>query len=295
MSWLKHQAMRRPLLTAAEEIALGNMIRRWLDHPEPVPPAIKRAGLRARSRFVEANIRLVYAVFQKYTTMVQGYEDDAIQAGMLGLMRAVDKFDPARGYKFSTYAYWWIRQSLQRFTRAEMSTIHLPQEHANKRKRLLAAEERLFTELGRMPTDSELAADLGCLERMIEATRNPPVCSHSFDYKLADDGNLLLIDVLSAACPDATLSDEVLDAIAELPEEQQQVLQGLYLDPRPASCRALGEQMGIQRNRITWIANEAIQSLQRRLGQPVTPLPLARKSSDATKPRPQQTSCWWRL
>ena len=278
MSWLMRQSFRMPLLTPAEEIALGTMIRRWLDHPEPVPPAIKRAGLRARSRFVEANIRLVYSVFQKYTSMTQGFEDDAIQAGMMGLMRAVDKFDPARGYKFSTYAYWWIRQGIQRFTRAEMATIHLPHEHANRRKQLLAAEQRLATELGRMPTNSELAADLGCLERMIDAIRNPPVCSHSIDYKLAEDGgDLLLLDTLSTACSDHTLIDEILDAIDELPEQQQQVLHALYIDVPPASCRALAERMGVDRNRITWIANEAIQSLQRRLGQPVTPLPLARK------------------
>jgi DNA-directed RNA polymerase sigma subunit (sigma70/sigma32) len=97
-----NQADRHPLLTPAEELSLAATIQRWRTHAQPVPRAIERAGLRARARFAAANIRLVYHVFRAYSSMARGYEDDAIQAGMMGLLRAIDKFDPKKGYKFST-------------------------------------------------------------------------------------------------------------------------------------------------------------------------------------------------
>ena len=110
--WLE-AAGRVPLLTPAEEIHLGTMIRAWQDHPagpDHAPPGIKRRGLRARDRMISANLRLVAHQARRQLTGVDML--DRLQAGCIGLQRAAEKFEPDRGYRFSTYAYWWIRQSL---------------------------------------------------------------------------------------------------------------------------------------------------------------------------------------
>lgn len=110
--WL-NGAGRAPLLTPAEELHLGALVRAWQDHPDgpaAAPAKIKRAGVRARNRFVEANLRLVMNVVQHYGGAAN--MEDRLQQGTLGLIRGAEKFDPARGYKFSTYAYLWIRQTL---------------------------------------------------------------------------------------------------------------------------------------------------------------------------------------
>jgi len=123
--WLDGAA-RIPLLTAAEELHLGAIVRRWQDHPEgpgTAPTNVQRRGLRARNRIVEANLRLVHLVATRY----KGRADmaDMLQSGAIGLTRAAEKFDPERGYKFSTYAYFWIRQAIQRGESDEF-TISIP-------------------------------------------------------------------------------------------------------------------------------------------------------------------------
>ncbi len=129
-AWLT-AAGRQPLLTAAEEVHLGTAIREWMDHPDGpdlAPAPVRRRGLRARSRMVEANLRLVVAVAGKYRQRIAARRQclsDAFQEGAIGLQRGAEKFDPAKGYKFSTYAYWWIRQSICRFT-DQLDLIRLP-------------------------------------------------------------------------------------------------------------------------------------------------------------------------
>lgn len=269
MSWLMHQADRHPLLTPAEELSLAATIQRWRTHAQPVPRAIERAGLRARARFAAANIRLVYHVFRAYSSMARGYEDDAIQAGMMGLLRAIDKFDPKKGYKFSTYAFWWVRQGIQRFTRSEMLAIRLPHEHATKRKQLLAAEARLAEELGRVPTDAELASALGWYQHLVDPIRRPPTCTHSIDYQLTSDGNdLFLCDVLTDGLPDDVSIDQVVEAMELLPVVQRQILRAIYLDLESPSRRQLAERLGIDRNRITDLERQAIRTLQHLLTSP---------------------------
>ena len=113
-AWLQ-TAGRIPMLTPAEEVHLGALVQRWQDHPggpDKAPPAIRRRGLGARNRIVSANLRLVSMVVQRTARPSHVSLEDALQAGSIGLVRAAEKFDPARGYKFSTYAYWWIKQSL---------------------------------------------------------------------------------------------------------------------------------------------------------------------------------------
>jgi len=140
--WLRH-AGRVPLLTAAEEIHLGAAVREWLDNPagpDAAPAAVRRRGLRARERMVAANLRLVVSVAQKYRT---GGEraglalEDLLQEGAIGLQRGAEKFDPALGYKFSTYAYWWIRQAISRVVDTT-GPIKLPGGSAGQLRRVIA-------------------------------------------------------------------------------------------------------------------------------------------------------------
>ena len=129
--WLEG-AGRFPLLGPAEEVHLGGLVRAWQDHPAGpagAPPAIRRQGLRARDRIVRCNLRLVAHITDRARRRggVRLLElEDALQVGAIGLQRAAERFDPARGYKFSTYAFWWIRQSIARESEVVGSTIRLP-------------------------------------------------------------------------------------------------------------------------------------------------------------------------
>ncbi|MEO1003756.1 MAG: sigma-70 family RNA polymerase sigma factor [Cyanobacteria bacterium J06638_7] len=110
-------ASRYPLLTAEQELHLGRQIREWLDHPDgrdDCPSAIRKRGIRARNRVVQCNLRLVATLALRKRLGPHTLLEDLLQCGALGLQRAAEKFDPARGYKFSTYAFWWIRQAMQR-------------------------------------------------------------------------------------------------------------------------------------------------------------------------------------
>ena len=124
---------RVPLLTDEEELHLGRLVRTWLDDTEATV-AIQRKGKRALQRFVTANLRLVVSVVTKYRRRVRHLPIepiDLIQAGNIGLIRAAEKFDPARGYRFSTYAYWWIRQAVSRHIQEHSSMIRVPYPLAN--------------------------------------------------------------------------------------------------------------------------------------------------------------------
>ena len=130
--WLD-AAGRQPLLSAAAELHLGALVRQWQDW-EPTaaeaPPAVRRRGLRARDRMVASNLRLVAHVVDRYPRPPQLSFEDALQAGAVGVVRAAELFDPARGYKFSTFAYWWIRQALTHEL-DRSSTIRLPSNVAS--------------------------------------------------------------------------------------------------------------------------------------------------------------------
>ena len=126
--WLEN-AGRQPLLTPLGELHLGALVRVWQDWaggPAEAPPAVARRGLKARDRIVQSNLRLVALVVDRYRLPAAIAADDALQAGVIGLCRAAEKFDPARGYKFSTYAFLWIRQAITAEIDAMSCTIRLP-------------------------------------------------------------------------------------------------------------------------------------------------------------------------
>ena len=189
-AWWLEAIGRIPLLTPAEELELGRMVRAWLDHPEPCPPGISRRGLRARDRFVRANLRLAVSYVSKRCSRLARAHgtEDLIQAANMGLITAVERFDPARGYRFSTYAYWWIRQAVGRWADQNGRCISIPGSHSQYLGRIGPITRRLEGELGRLPTHQEIAEALGCsvatLAQVLENGR--PV--GSLDQVVSDDG-----------------------------------------------------------------------------------------------------------
>ena len=130
--WLA-AAARVPLLTHREELELGRIVRMWqdwADGPDRAPAAVRRRGLRARDRMVTANLRLVPAVARRYAVLIKARGlsfADCLQEGAIGLQRGVEKFDPSRGYKFSTFGYWWVRQAIARHVHTSGSAIRISQ------------------------------------------------------------------------------------------------------------------------------------------------------------------------
>lgn len=157
------QIGRIPLLTAAEEIHLGQTVRTWLDDPEPSKALIRR-GRRAKDRMVSANLRLVVMVAKKYTSRATELGlslDDLIQSGTLGLVRGVELFAPARGYKLSTYIYWWIRQSIHRDLSQCGGLIRVPVHIADTLNRIRHATAAMVRDGNDKPTREQLAKATG--------------------------------------------------------------------------------------------------------------------------------------
>jgi len=173
---------RYPLLTAEDEIKLGRLIARLQElkardasgyTPTPDEQREIKRGLRARERFIEANLRLVVDVAKRYRQHRRSLDlADLIQEGNVGLARAVEKFDPSKGYKFSTYAYWWIRQAIQHAIQWDDFLIRLPLPIHNQLIKISRAREELTRELGRNPSPDEIAVRLDVpLDVLLEAIR----------------------------------------------------------------------------------------------------------------------------
>lgn len=171
ISSLLHDYTRAQVPTPSEEILLGQRIRTWLDWPEGEKPprSVVRAGMRAKQRFFEGNLRLVVHVARKHKqAMGLGDEDfqDAIQNGCIGLNRAIEKFDPETGYKFSTYAFWWLRQSIYR-NDMNRRTIRVPDQARKDYKNLSKAITDLRDQ-GITPTAELLSEMTGLSEKQVE-------------------------------------------------------------------------------------------------------------------------------
>ena len=194
---------RYPLLSADQEIHLARDVQAWINHPDypEGPKPIKRRGIRARDRLVQSNMRLVAHIARKYERRLlrTGYEySDLLQDGNLGLLRAVEKFDPERGYKFSTYAYWWIKQSIHRGLEYRQRPIRVPSQIMSAINRAAKVTRELATKLGRMPTQVELAEGLG-------------LSTEEFRRYLMIEARQLQLDHASPGCDNRTLADAVAD------------------------------------------------------------------------------------
>jgi RNA polymerase primary sigma factor len=271
-NWWLDTIGRVPLLSPAEEIELGTAIQRWQQHLPPCPPGIRRRGMRARDRFVTANLRLAVSYVARRCNRLakaHGGSEDLVQAANMGLITAAERFDPARGYRFSTYAYWWIRQAVNRWVDQHSRMVSIPGSHCQHLAKMSAITRRIEREQGRLPTHQELATELGVSLRVLEQVLENGRPIGSLDRIVTDDGL-----ELGATCAswDRSLEDEEEQAerwrqaeqlrglIARLPASDQQLLmQAWGLDGVEVPRAELARQEGIS-TRVLETRLERLQS-----------------------------------
>ena len=273
-----NSAGRYPLLTHDQELTLGRAVQAWeeikdVQNPTPDQVRIARRGKRAYEKFFKSNLRLVISVSKKYAHLCSFHTmDDLIQEGCFGLSRAIEKFDPTRGYKFSTYAYWWIRQGITRAIAEKSRTIRLPIHITEMLNKLKKGQRELSQELGRTPTITELAAfvelpeddvkDLMCRARQ-------PV---SLEMKVGDGDDTELLELLSGdgELPSDQVEEECLKGdlrslLGQLPHLQEQVLRMRYgMDGEdPMSLTGIGRVLGMSRDRVRNLERDGLAGLRR--------------------------------
>ena len=283
VSWYLATIGRIPLLTPAEEIELGNQVQAMMALTEDgsrefadgelttAQRRLLRIGRRAKERMMKANLRLVVSVAKKYQG--KGLELlDLIQEGSLGLERAVEKFDPTRGYKFSTYAYWWIRQGITRAIAEKSRTIRLPIHITEMLNKLKKGQRELSQELGRTPSVSELASFVELPEEEVKdlmCRARQPV---SLEMKVGDGDDTELLELLAGdgELPSEQVEGECLkgdlrDLLSQLPELQGRVLRMRYgMDgEEPMSLTGIGRIIGISRDRVRNLERDGLAGLRR--------------------------------
>jgi len=284
---------RIPLLEHAEEILLGRKVQRLMEIKDlekemEVQSQADLAGIldittlelkrqlrdgtKAKDKMVTANLRLVVSVAKKYTKRNMELLD-IIQEGTIGLVRGVEKFDPSRGYKFSTYAYWWIRQGITRAIAEKSRAIRLPIHVTENLNKLKKAQRELSQINGEMPTVFQLADYLDCsvdeIKDLMCKSRQPT----SLEIKIGENRDTALIDLLEdeTQLPEMLLDrqsvkENIRDIIDELPEMQAAVIRMRYgigeevLEPM--SMTAIGQVLNMSRDRVRTLENKALRYIR---------------------------------
>jgi RNA polymerase primary sigma factor len=246
---------RHPLLTAEDEIGLAKRI--------------ERGDLEAKERMVNSNLRLVVSLAKKY----QGHELsllDLIQEGILGLIRASEKFDWRKGYKFSTYATFWIRQAIQRGLANKARTIRIPVHIGQRERKIAKAERELAVELGRAPTDEELAQRADISMRELRETREFSRTVTSLERPVGEEGDTELGQLLPSDAPEPVEEVEiglrqeaVHRALENLSEQEQKVIRLRYgiNGDEPTPLREAGKRLGLSPERVRRIEHKALERL----------------------------------
>jgi RNA polymerase primary sigma factor len=246
---------RYPLLTPAQEIDLAKRI--------------ERGDLHAKELLVNSNLRLVASNARRYQN--QGLPlGDLVQEGMLGLIRASEKFDWRKGFRFSTYATLWIRQAIQRGLENSGRTIRLPVHVAQRSRKVGRVERELSVRLGREPTLEELAEETGLPIEQVEEVRHQRAALVSLDQQIGEDGDTALGDLLpsDAEVPEETAWDNereriVHEAISQLPETERKVLTLRFGTGReePQTLTAIGKRLGFSAERASQLEQRALKKL----------------------------------
>ena len=283
---------RIPLLEHDEEILLGRKVQRLMtlqemkkelsldneglaDAMDVTVKQIKRElreGTKAKEAMVTANLRLVVSVAKKYTKRNMELLD-IIQEGTIGLVRGVEKFDPGRGYKFSTYAYWWIRQGITRAIAEKSRAIRLPIHITENLNRLKKAQRELSQMNGEMPTIRQLAGALELSEDDIKDLMCKSRQPTSLEIKIGENRDTALIDLLEdeSQLPEMLLNrscvkEDIRELIKDLPEMQAAVISMRYgigdeiLEPM--SMTAIGQILNMSRDRVRTLEHKGLRSLR---------------------------------
>lgn len=271
-----------PLLTAAEEVRLaramgvGRRANARLRRPRTVAERkrlrlLSANGERARKRLIEANFRLVMAIANKYRGSTLPLSD-LIQEGNIGLIRATDKFDADRGFRFSTYATWWIRQAIQRAIADQGRTIRLPVHIWEKVSTMTRISQELFQELGRKPSHDEIAERMQTTPERIGQLVSIAQQPSSLEKPLGDDGDTSLADFLpdrdspepAEIATSHILGEEMRDVLKSLTPREERILQLRYglKDGQAHTLEEVGEKLGYTRERIRQIEREALRKLR---------------------------------
>ncbi len=284
---------RIPLLQHEEEILLGRQVQRLMeirekeeefeDQDEDYIAELlgvttkelrrdKRVGEKAKDKMVTANLRLVVSVAKRYTKRNMELLD-IIQEGTIGLVRGVEKFDPGRGYKFSTYAYWWIRQGITRAIAEKSRTIRLPIHVTENLNKLKKAQRELTQMHGRVPSLIEISKHLGMSVDEINDLMVKSQKPTSLETKVGDNQDTLLVDLIEdeRQLPDRILEQscikaDILEMIRDLPEMQAAVISMRYgigtgvLEPM--SMTAIGQVLNMSRDRVRTLEHKALRGLK---------------------------------